>query len=759
MDARAVVDAWTEDPDWASRLVWSEEIPHRAAIYEDLDPPLPGALAQRLAERGITRLYRHQARGIASVRAGRHTVLVSGTASGKSLGYQVPIAEQVLQDPKSSTFMVFPTKALAQDQLRALHELRVPGLVPVTYDGDTDPRDRRWARQHANVVLTNPDMLHFGILPSHDRWADFFLRLQYVVVDELHVLRGMFGSHVAHVLRRLRRLAAHYGSHPTFVFASATIGNPGELASRLSGLPIEVVEGDDSASGERIFILWNPPMDDRREGRRRSSLAESTDLYVDLVGSDLHTIVFSRSRKATELIHRWAKERLDPERAERVAAYRGGYLPEDRRRIEAALFSGELVGVTATDALELGIDVGGLDAALINTYPGTISSLWQQAGRAGRRLGRSLAVLVGGEDALDQYFMSHPQEIFTRSPEPAVVNPDNPLVVAAHTGCAAYELPLVPNDRDYLGEGMEEAANQLLQAGHLRLRGGKLFWSHRRAPAPEIDIRSSGGPIYSIIDQEAGELLGTVEEMRAFSQTHPGAVYLHQGYTYLVEELDLVRHRVGVREARVDYHTQAKVEKVLDVVGVEAQGALGALGHHLGRVRVESHVVGYQRKQLGSQATLGMEALDLPPVRFETQAFWFTIPDDLYEEAGLSAGAVPGTLHAAEHAGIAMLPLFAICDRWDIGGLSIALHPQTGTGTIFIYDGYPGGAGIAPIGYQAGERHLRATLEAVRSCPCEAGCPSCVQSPKCGNFNDPLDKQGAAALLEAALRCLSGRTP
>jgi DEAD/DEAH box helicase domain-containing protein len=747
-----MVDSWTEDSDYQGQLVWSEEIPAREAIHGRLDPPLPGVVAERLAERGIRDLYRHQVRGIRRVREGRHTVLVSGTASGKSLTYQVPIAERVLADPKTATFLIFPTKALAQDQLRSLRELRIPGLVAATYDGDTAADERRRVRRHANVVLTNPDMLHFGILPHHARWADFLLRLRFVVVDELHVLRGMFGSHVAHVLRRLRRVAAHYGSHPTFVFASATIGNPGELASRLAGLPVETVEGDDSPAGERLLALWNPPLDDRREGRRRSSLAESTDLYVDLVGADLHTIVFSRSRKATELIHRWAGQRLDGERAGRIAPYRGGYLPQDRRRIETALFSGELLGVTATEALELGIDVGGLDAAIINTYPGTISSLWQQAGRAGRRRRRSLAVLVAGEDALDQYFMSHPREIITRPPEPAVVNPDNPLVVAAHTGCAAYELPLVPADRDYLGEGMEEAANQLLQAGHLRLRGDKLFWAHRQPPAPEIDLRSSGGPVYTIVDVAAGQLLGTIEEVRAFSQAHRGAVYLHQGATYLVEELDLARHEVRVRQADVDFYTQPKIEKSLQVVEIEAKESLGRFGHHLGRVRVETHVVAFQRKEQGSGTVLALELLDLPPADFETQAFWFTVPEELYEEGGVAWTAVPGTLHAAEHAGIAMLPLFAICDRWDIGGLSIAHHPQTGMGTIFIYDGYPGGAGIAPVAFRAGEEHLRATLEAIRTCPCETGCPSCVQSPKCGNFNDPLDKAGAAALLEAALR-------
>lgn len=748
-DLRSLVAAWEADPDREGELVHQEALPARQGIFADLEPPVPGALRQRLEERGVERFYRHQVQAIGRIRAGNHTVLASGTSSGKSLSFQVPIAEAVLGDPKTTALFLYPTKALAQDQLRSMRELRLPGLVAATYDGDTAPEDRRWARRHANLVLTNPDMLHVGILPNHARWADFLLRLRFVVIDEMHVLRGIFGSHVAQVLRRLRRLAAHYGSHPTFVFASATIGNPGELASRLSGLPVEVVAGDDSPSGEKLIVLWNPPLEEARLGRRRSAMAESTDLLADLVRHEFHTIVFSRSRKATELIYRWAAERLGGDFSDRIAPYRAGYLPEQRRDIEQRLFSGELLAVTATNAMELGIDVGGLDAAIVNTYPGTISSFWQQAGRAGRTRRLALAVLVGGEDALDQYFVGHPQELFTRTPEPAVINPDNPHVLEAHLGCAAYELPLRIEDRELMGERTEEAANRLVQEGKLRLRDGELFWSQRSRPASQIDIRSSGGAVYTIAT--GGELLGTVDEARAFREAHPGAIYLHQGETYLVERLDLELHEIGVRQADVSYYTQPKEEKTLDVIDIEAKDRLGRFGHHLGRVRVRSHVVAYQRRQIGSGQVLGMEHLELPPATFETQAVWFTVPSELYGASDLGRREVAGTLHAAEHAAIAMLPLFAICDRWDIGGLSTEFHRKTGSGTIFIYEGYPGGAGISPIAYQAGARHLRATLEAVRACPCEAGCPSCVQSPKCGNFNEPLSKSGAVRLLKAGL--------
>jgi DEAD/DEAH box helicase domain-containing protein len=689
---------------------------------------------------------------VRSIRSGAHTVLVSGTASGKSLSYQIPIAEAILENPRTTALLVFPTKALAQDQLRSLTELRIPGLVAATYDGDTSPEDRSWAKRHANLILTNPDMLHYGILPNHGRWADFLLRLSYVVVDEMHVLRGIFGSHVAHVLRRLRRIAAHYGAEPTLVFASATIGNPGELAGRLSGLPVEVLEGDDSPQGAKLIALWNPPLAEKGPRRRRSAMAETTDLFVDLIRNHQHTIVFSRSRKATELIYRWANERLDESLAERIAPYRGGYLPKDRRRIETALFSGELLGVTATNALELGIDVGSLDAAIINTFPGTLASFWQQAGRAGRSQENSLGVLVGGEDALDQYYMTHPRQLFTRPSESAVINPDNPLVVEAHTACAAYELPLQPDDRRFLGDRLEEAANRLVQAGDLRLRRERLHWARRAGPAGSVGIRSSGGSSFSILDNAAGELLGTLEENQAFPQAHPGAVYLHQGETFVVDNLDPANREVQVHPESVQYYTQSQENKNLEILQTLDRRPVGRLIQHLGSVRVESQVVAYQRKRVGSGEVLGFEALDLPPIQFETEAVWWTIPDLLYDEAGIDHHDVPGTLHAAEHAAIAMLPLFAVCDRWDIGGLSTPFHPETGGGTIFIYEAYPGGAGISPIAFAAAAGHLSATREMVEACPCDEGCPSCVQSPKCGNFNEPLSKLGAVRFLDIALK-------
>ncbi len=744
----SILEEWRAHPDRDERIVHVRTEPARTAIYAEPKEPLPDAVLDALAGAGITRLYRHQAHSIDRVRAGIHTVLAAGTASGKTLAYQVPMAAAAAEGLHPAAIALYPTKALARDQLRSFGVFR--DLVTAVYDGDTPREDRRWIRAHADVILTNPDMLHIGILPHHSRWAALFSRLQFVVVDELHVLRGIFGSHVAHVLRRIRRIARHYGADPTFVFTSATIGNPGELASWLAGLDVEVVSEDVSPVGEKTFVLWNPELTDPELGIRGSSLAEATVVFSDLVSRDVHTIAFARSRKASELIYRWARERLDDDRADRIAPYRGGYLAVDRRAVEERLASGDLLGVAATNALELGIDIGGLDAAIVTTFPGTIASFRQQAGRAGRTLRESMAILIGGQDALDQYYMSHPDELFEREPEAAVVNPANPHVLTDHIGCAAYELPLVPEDREFLGDDLEEAVPTMVGDGRLRLRDGKLYWAKRRAPAPDVNIRTSGGAVYTI-GQHGGELLGSIDEERAFSQCHPGAIYLHQGDSYVVEELDLHRREVVVRRADVGYYTQPKVDKDILVRHMGTTKRLGRIDVHWGKVEVESQVVAYQRKEISGGAILSTEPLDLPARTFETESFWFTFGPDVIEDADLGWTDLPGALHAAEHTGIAMLPLFAICDRWDVGGLSTAIHPDTGGAVYFIYDGYPGGAGIAGIGYARAGELLRATRQALLDCPCATGCPSCVQSPKCGNFNDPLDKDGAERLLRVVL--------
>jgi len=744
-----IVRAWEADPDLAGELVHVERIPARPAIHAELEPPIHPLLAARLAEKEITSLYRHQVTAIEAVRAGRHTVIVAGTASGKTLSYLIPIAEAQLADPRTTALLLFPTKALAHDQLRRFTDLGIPEIAADAYDGDTDIDERTRIRRRANVVLTNPDMLHVGILGSHERWADFFHRLSYVVVDEMHTLRGIFGTHVAMILRRLRRIAAHYGAAPTFVLGSATIGNPGELGAALTGLDVRVVDDDTSPAGARTVALWNPGVVEADSNRRRSSLGEATDLFLDLVRRDERTIVFARSRKATELLFRSAQERLPTTARDRVAAYRGGYLPRQRREVESRLFSGLLTGIVATNALELGIDVGGLDAAILSSFPGTISAFRQQSGRAGRSTEEALVALVGGDDALDQYFMNHPAELFSRPPEAAVINPANPLILEAHVACAANELPLTPGDSDILGEGTEEAANRLTQQGHLRLRDGRLYWARRQRPAPQIDIRASGGPTYQVIAPEG--LIGTLDEERAFRDGHQGAVYLHQGETFIVDRLDLDRREVRVTPAQIAYHTQPRTEKILDIIDEDRADRLGPVRHVLGRVRVETLVVGYRKLRLGTREVLETIDLELPSTVFETQGIWFAIPEAVLGRADIDPRSAPGALHAAEHAGIALMPLMAICDRWDIGGLSTSWHPQLGGPAIFIYEAYAGGAGISPVAFDAGRSHLEATRRAIADCPCLDGCPSCVQSPKCGNGNDPLDKSAAVRLLDVIL--------
>ena len=751
-DFRQLVRRWQRSPSFGGELVHTRLLPARDARFEDLDPPLCGPLAERLAGKGITRLYRHQARAVRKIREGSHVVLVSGTASGKTLCYQIPIAERILEDPSGTALLIYPTKALAQDQLGSLDRLAIPGLVASTYDGDLPAGRRSRVRNKANVILTNPDMLHYGILPNHGLWESFLSRLGHIVIDEMHYLRGMFGSHTAQIIQRLRRLATHYGSEPTFVLTSATIGNPTQLANRLTGVDMTLVEGDDSPTGERLVALWNPPLEDREMGTRRSPLYETSDIYVDLVRRGTHTIAFGRSRKITELIHINSAQRLG-ELADRISPYRAGYTAEDRREIERRLFSGELLGITATNALELGIDVGGLDAALLCTFPGTVSSYRQQSGRAGRSRDMSLVVLIAGGDALDQYFMHHPDELFTRAPEAAVINPDNQRVLDLHVSCAAHELPLTLSDRQFFGSELEEAAHRLVLAGSLRHRDRRLHWTGRRSPAHGTSLRSSDNRTFSVYNVDTRRRIGELGWERAFSDAHEGAVYLHLGKTYLIERLDLRRREILTRPTRVGYYTEPYIDKDLGILDVERKGLLGSMGYHLGRVRVASHVVGFRRRyQMGAGGgNRRVNRLDLPPVEIETQAFWFTVSEGLLERAGLHTDQVPGSLHAAEHTLIAMMPLFAICDRSDIGGLSTAYHHETAGAAIFVHDGYHGGAGIAPAAYAAGEDLVPATLQTLRRCPCSAGCPSCVQSPKCGNFNEPLSKEGAIRLLAAAL--------
>jgi DEAD/DEAH box helicase domain-containing protein len=750
MDARDTLDALADDPDFAGRIVHREVLAERPARFADPEP-LHDEVRARLFSQGIVNLYTHQAAGIDRLMHGRSVVVATGTASGKSLCYQVPIVSSVVEGRRDTALLVYPTKALAQDQLRSLRSWLVPGLRAVTYDGDTAGDDRAWARKNANVVLTNPEMLHMGILPAHKHWSTFLMRLRYVVVDELHTLRGIFGSHVAHVLRRLRRVCEHYGADPAFCFASATIGNPAELASALCGKPVDQLDDDGSPRAERILACWQRPLLDEHSGARGSANIETGELLTRFVRGGHQTLAFTRSRRGAEVVAQYARRRLesvDRELGTRVAAYRAGYLPEERRDLERALASGRLLGVAATNALELGIDVGGLDAVIINGFPGTLSSLWQQVGRAGRTGQRSVAVLVAGDDQLDQWYAAHPEELRRRRPERAVVNPNNPFVVRAQVACAAHELPLRHDDERWFGAGLDDAVRELVQADVLTPRAGAMYWSGGHSPARTVGLRTGSSVEYRLVDVDEDRTIGTVDDARVFSVAHPGAVYLHQGRQYRVDSLD-TRDHVAVLEEYddADEYTQPRTETDIAIVDEEAFAPVGEAVVHLGAVEVSNQVVAYQRKQISTNEIIEVRDLELPERSLVTRACWYTVPAATLEAAGIGATEIIGTVHAAEHGLIGMLPLFTICDRWDVGGVSMALHPQTGEPTIFVYDGYPGGAGIAELAFEAAAAHVRATLDLIAACPCDDGCPSCVQSPKCGNWNEYLDKRGAITLL------------
>ncbi len=762
VDPASLIEDLTGDPGYRGQLVHVQRLPARPARLVELPEDLPEPLSGRLQARGITALWSHQAEAIALARSRTHVVVATGTASGKSLCYQLPVLEALLGPGHHTALYLSPTKALAHDQLRAVRSFALTGVRAASYDGDTPTAERPMVRRNANLVLTNPDMLHQGILPGHEQWSAFLSRLSYVVVDEAHTLRGVFGSHVAAILRRLRRLARRYGAEPVFVLASATLGNPAELASRLVGLPVEAVTADGSPRGPVTFALWEPPLEDEATGLRRSANTEAATWLATGVEAGVRTLCFTRSRKAAELVATYARRRaaeVDRSLAARVRAYRAGYLAEERRQLERGIVAGKLLGVAATNALELGMDIGGLDAIVLDGFPGTIASMWQQAGRAGRQGGPSLAVLVGLDDPLDAYYLHHPADLFGRPHEAALVDPGNPYVLAPHLACAAYEAPLTEEDFDLFGPPARELAERLEVEGALRRRRGGYRLTAGRSPAASVDVRNAGGAPVTIVEAATGQVIGTVDRSRAPSTVHRGAVYLHQGESYRVLELDLEAGAALVEEARGDEYTQARKDTDIRVLEPLRHLELPRSARWLGRVAVSQQVIGYERRKVGSGELLGSEALDLPPAHLTTIAYWYTLSPELLAAAGLEARDVPGAAHAAEHAQIGLLPLFAMCDRWDIGGLSTAWHPGTESATIFVYDGYPGGAGITERGYELAAEHLRATRDTVRACPCETGCPSCVQSPKCGNGNHPLDKAGAVRLLDELLADLAGEAP
>jgi DEAD/DEAH box helicase domain-containing protein len=760
---------------YPGRIVHIKRIPPREAKYAYLSESIHPLLANKLEELGISKLYTHQVEAISKVLAGSHVVVTASTASGKTLCYNLPVLHVQLTSPGKTALYVYPTKALAQDQLRKLNAFELPGRSRFgLYDGDTPPKERLSVRKNCCTVLTNPDTLHMAILPNHSNWAEFFRNLAFVVIDELHNYRGVFGSHVANIIRRLRRVCRFYGSVPQFIACSATINEPAQVMEELTGVKPEVVGNDGSPQGERWLVFWNPPC--LVDGKRRSANLEAAMLLADLARHGIRSIVFTKTRVATELVYKYAVEQLRemPAIASRLMPYRAGYTPEQRRETERKLFDGLLLGVTATTALELGIDVGDLDACVLTGYPGTIADTWQQMGRAGRGCGPSLAILISLDNPVDQFIVQNPEYLFNTSNERTILNPKNPYILAEHMRCAVYEIPFSDFDFPLFGitspRILEVLSSQSKEVVHT-----SRYWSWIGSgyPAANVSIRSSGGCGYCIRDLANPEVvLGTVEEATAFQTLHEGAVYLHLGESYIVEYLDIEKRCAYVRRKKVDYYTIPRTETNISIDEEFQNRRLGCSVLHFGRVLVTSRVTGYWKKQVMTETCLGEFDLELPPQSYDTQAVWLSLDfppsKEVQIELGMSMRSCDvqakwfgmysrlsqeasnrwfGGLHAFEHALVGVLPLCAMCDVVDIGGVSSPMHPQIGAPVIFIFDAHPGGVGLSEAAYARADELVRMAYSIVSRCPCKNGCPSCVQSPRCGSNNFPLDKQLAVLLI------------
>ena len=727
-------------------LVHVEVIPTRDARFAEPDPPLPGPIRQALHGAGIDRLYTHQVEALAHARTGKDVLVVTGTASGKSLAYQLPVLETLLREREARALFLFPTKALEQDQWKSLQQL-IPwgsGIRAEILDGDTPAHRRAQLKGDLpHILISNPDILHLSLLPYHAAWKGFWENLRYVVLDELHSYKGIFGSHIAHVLRRLHRVTAFYGSRPGFITCSATISNPSEFAGTLAARDFARVDDDGSPARGKRFVLVNPT---------GSPYGEATELLLHCIQAGFKTIAFAKARKIAELITMWAHQAAPQLRA-KIRAYRAGYRPEERRAIEQGLFHERLMAVVSTSALELGIDVGGLDACLLVGYPGSIASTWQRGGRVGRAGQEALIILIALPDALDQYFMRHPRDFFARTPEAAVIDPGNRRILLDHLVAAAAELPLTAAEAARYGRDLPDRIAELQAERRLvQSADGGEWYARRRNPAREISIRAIGEP-FAILDP-SGKTIGSLDTFRAIHECHPGAVYLHQGRQFEVTDLDLAQRKVRARPVEVDYYTQTTGEKETEILHCQEFRQVKGAVARLGRLKVTERITGFEKRRIFGQDRIGSYPLDLPPHTFETQGLWLEVPDPLRDHVKRSGGGglhFMGGIHAVEHAMIGLFPLFALCDRGDVGGISYTFHPQVGRSAIFLYDGYPEGIGLAERCYRVLDDLLAHTLRLLLECPCEAGCPSCIHSPKCGSGNKPLDKAAAVLTLQGLL--------
>ena len=757
MASSALLDIVTGFGARDERIVHVRDIPQRFESDAEWPEWIDEELRHACHAIGVDSLWQHQLEAAATARDGSDVVIATPTASGKSLGFWLPVLESIQASRDrlrtDSAIYIAPTKALAADQLAKLERFIVRGMRPAAYDGDTSQASKDWARRHANIVFTNPDMLHRSILPQHERFTRLFKSLRYIVVDEAHRYRGVFGSHVALILRRLLRIAAHYGAAPVVIGASATMAEPDAAFAKLTGRDVHAVTADSSPRASGSFALWEPPVSPG--GDRRSGLVEAADVITDSMCAGYRSITFIASRRGTEALAQTVRDQLgqiDESLTGKVAAYRGGYLAEERRMLETALRSGQLLAVASTNALELGIDISGLDLVIISGWPGTLASLWQQAGRAGRAGQRWMAVFIARDDPLDTYVVHHPEVIFDSPVDAGVIHPGNPHVLSGHLCAAAAEVPLKSADLTHFPVNSPEVVDDLVEKRMLRARPTGWFWAKDTPAADLADIRGTGGGQFTLVEASTGTLLGTVDESGAHTGAHPGAVYTHQGVDFIVLDLDLEEKIVAVERTEVDYTTQPRSQTEIAIVSTDSQRVLpSGTAVCSGTVDVKDQVVAYRMRAKRGGAIIAEHELDLPERTLQTKAVWWTIPQTVLDDAEVASGDLPGAVHAAEHASIGLLPLFAGCDRWDIGGVSTALHADTGLATVFVYDGLAGGAGFAERGSEVIEDWLSATRSAIAACECVDGCPSCVQSPKCGNGNEPLDKDAALRLLRTVL--------
>ncbi|MFC1512997.1 DEAD/DEAH box helicase [Thermodesulfobacteriota bacterium] len=731
-------------PNFGPQVAYHQELPGCAAQFAEPVQPWPEPLRAALAAMGIDALYSHQVQAVDFIRENIHTVVATPTASGKSLIYNLPVFERILQEPTSRALYLFPLKALAQDQLRAVTEL-AQGLpeemrpTAAICDGDTTSYHRKKLRERPpNILISNPDMLHLSMLGYHERWAGIWTGLTHVVIDEVHTYRGVFGSHMAWVLRRLRRICKLYGSEPVFVLSSATVGNPGTLARDLTGLPVQEITSSSAPRSGRDFLFLDPH---DSPGFAASQLLEAA------VKRGLRTIVYTQSRKMTELVAVWTQNRLG-EQADKLTAYRSGFLPEERREIEAKMTSGELLGIVSTSALELGIDIGNLDLCILLGYPGTIMATWQRSGRVGRRSQDSLIIMVAQQDALDQHFIRNPRDFFERGVEAAVLNPDNTVIIKRHLLCACAEAVLPVDDPLLSNDAVKLALAEMAAAGELLLSGDGRFWfTSRKYPHREVSLRGTGQTLSIRVDDREERLLGEIDAGRSFKECHPGAVYLHRGRDWLVTDLDPDGGRVTVTAKKLHYFTRPLTSKETEILAVARTVDYGSFRASFGNLRVTDQVTGFQKRLLKGHKLIDTVKLDLPPQVFETQGLWIEIPVALQRCFQAEQRHFMGGIHALEHAAIGVFPLLVLCDRNDIGGIAYPFHPQVNGPAVFIYDGYPGGVGLCRQAFDELADLLAIALRSIESCPCETGCPSCVHSPKCGSGNRPIDKEAARQLL------------